>query len=55
MQGGEEEGADSKERGDRRRTNGAGVGRSRTGTGGGAGRPRTGTGGGPAGGAGGRR
>ena len=47
MQGGEEEGGDGKERGDRqRRGTGAGVGRSRTGTGGGgAGRPRTGTGG----------
>lgn len=49
MQGGEEEGADGRERGDRRRApgNGAGVGRSRTGTGGagGAGRPRTGAGG----------
>jgi small subunit ribosomal protein S2 len=50
MQGGEEEGGDGRERGDRRRApgNGAGVGRSRTGTGGpggGAGRPRTGAGG----------
>jgi len=64
MQGGEEDGADGKERGDRQRRgtgNGGGVGRSRTGTGGpgGAGRSRTGTGGGAGGnrpgGAGGRR
>jgi small subunit ribosomal protein S2 len=48
MQGGDEEGGDNKDRGDRqRRGTGAGVGRSRTGGpgGGGAGRPRTGTGG----------
>ena len=52
MQGGDEEGGDNKDRGDRqRRGTGAGVGRSRTGGpgGGGAGRSRTGTGGGAGG------